>query len=87
MGKLACICGNILSDVCGNDAEAFREDQIEIITRIGFEDDIECYESGDGRGILECEECGSLAIEDPMNSNTVKFYIPENRKFNKLFRQ
>ena len=31
MGKLKCVCGNILSDTCGCDGEAFREEQIEIV--------------------------------------------------------
>ena len=83
MGKLACICGNILSDTCGGDAEIFVEEQIE---RIGGCVEDHYYPMGDGRGILECEECGTLAIEDPINSATVKFYRPYAKKIDLLFR-
>jgi hypothetical protein len=87
MGKLLCICGNILSDTCGCDGEAFTEDQMiktDLNETDGFEDEV--YIAGDGRSIFECEKCGALAIEDPINSPMVKFYQPENGKFNKLFR-
>lgn len=77
MGKLQCVCGNILSDTCGDDAYAFTQYQLdeEMIT-----------ENADNRGILECPQCGALAIEDPIDSPKVQFYIPENGKFNRLFR-
>lgn len=77
MGKLQCICGNILSDTCGDDAYAFTESQLE-------EEMI--YGNADYRGILECPECGTLSIQDPINSPHVKYYRPENGCFNKLFR-
>lgn len=78
MGKLRCVCENILSDTCGDDGEAFSQKDM---------DKDEHYEAGMGRGILECEKCGALAIEDPKESCYVKYYIPENGKFNGLFRQ
>ena len=65
MGKLACICGNILSDTCGDDGEAFTEDQIQVTDlneTDGFEDEV--YIAGEGRSILECEKCGALAYEN-----------------------
>lgn len=70
MGKLKCICGNILSDTCGDHAYAFKD--------VDKESDI-------NRGILECEKCGALCIEDPIDSCYVKFYIPYNGKPNYLF--
>ncbi len=78
MGKLACICGNILSDTCGSGGEAFEENQM---------NENEFYLAGEGRSILECEECGALAIEYPIESSYVKYYLPENGKFNGLFRK
>jgi hypothetical protein len=81
MGKMACICGNIISDVCGDDAEAFAECQMG--STIDHEDDV--YLAGDGRSIMECSECGSLLIEDPPGTSNFKIYCPENKKFNKLF--
>lgn len=81
MGKLKCVCGNILSDTWGNDAEAFVENQSR---RNDMEDEV--YMVGDGRGILECEECGTLAIENPLNSSKVSFYMPDNDKCNYLFK-
>ena len=76
MGRIACLCGNILSDVCGSDAEAFC-----------YNENIsaEYYEIGEGREILECDECGCLLIEDPKQTCKVKFYLPENKKCNHLF--
>lgn len=81
MANLLCACGNILSDTCGTDAEVFTEDQI-----TDSDYPYECYLPGDGRSILECEKCGALAIEDPIGSNMVIFYLPDNDKFNKLFK-
>jgi hypothetical protein len=72
MGKLKCICDNILSDTCGEHAYAFRKKDIH-------------KEDGDNRGILECEECGALCIEDPIDSCYVTYYIPYNGKPNYLF--
>lgn len=88
MGILKCICGNALYDTDGGDGEAFTEDQI-IIADLNETDGVEdeVYSSGDGRSILECEECGALAIEDPLESCYVKYYLPENRKFNGLFKR
>jgi hypothetical protein len=83
MGKIRCICDNILSDTCGEDGEAFRQVDSYEGSSAGFE----VYREGDGRSILECNKCGCLLIEDPINSNTVKFYKPENGKFNKLFKE
>ncbi len=82
MGKLKCICGNILSDTCGDDGEAFTEDQAQ---EIDFHND-DCYFAGEGRSILECRKCGALAIEDPIDSCNVKFYEPENKQYNGLFK-
>jgi len=81
MGKLACICGYILSDNCGCDGEAFSEDQIQFV---GFNEDY-YYPVSFGRSILECPHCGALAIEDPIETCYVKFYKPDNGKYNKLF--
>lgn len=78
MGKLECICGEILSDTCGEDAYAFTEHELD---KIGDDE-----RDPDYRGILECPKCGTLAIEDPIDSCEVKFYKPDNCKFNKLFR-
>lgn len=82
MAKLLCICGNILSDVCGYDAEAFSENSIELIE--GTQE--YAFIPGDGRSILECEKCGALAIEHPFETCFVQFYLPENGKYNDLFR-
>ncbi len=71
MGKLKCICGNILSDTCGANGYAFKPD--------GAPDQ--------ERSILECEKCGALSIEHPINSCYVLYYIPENKKFNMLFKE
>jgi hypothetical protein len=87
MGKLLCGCGNILSDVCGNDGEAFTEDMHKQIYKEGFDYEEDIYILGDGRSIIECVECGAIAIEDPIGTAHVKWYIPENRKFNQLFRK
>lgn len=77
MGKIRCVCDNIISDVYGWHAESFTEDMI------GIED---AYDPGEGRSILECNKCGCLIIEDPIGTCRVKFYLPENKKFNRLFR-
>jgi len=74
MGKLKCLCDYILSDTCGDDGEAFS-------------DELETYHPGEGRSILECPKCGTLAIEDPKESCFVKFYKPDNGQFNALFRR
>jgi len=83
MGKVACICGNILSDndyICG---EAFKErDSV----MDGFQE-TEYYIVGNGREILECNKCGTLRIEDPIGTCTGIYYKPENGQFNKLFRE
>jgi hypothetical protein len=86
MVVLKCICGNLLFDTCESDGEAFTEDQGVSVTKIGeFED--EYYPVGEGRDILECEKCGALAIEDPLDSAYVKYYLPESKKFNGLFKR
>ncbi len=77
MGKLKCICGEILSDTCGDDAYAFTKYQLDQESET---------QDAYNRGILECPKCGTLAIEDPINSYHVQYYKPENGKFNKLFR-
>lgn len=82
MGNLSCICGNILSDICGCDVEAFTQDQIR---SVDFNEN-DYFLVGEGKSILECKECGALAIEDPIDSCYVKFYLPENGKFNRLFK-
>jgi hypothetical protein len=78
MGKLKCICGEILSDTCGDDAYIFTDLEIE---KIKADDGYVEY-----RGVLECYECGTLAIEDPIDSNSFLLYKPANGKYNKLFR-
>lgn len=77
MGVLKCICGNLLYDTCGPDGEAFSEIQL---------DENNKYEAGKGRGILECEKCGAISIENPINSCYVIYYIPENKQYNGLFK-
>lgn len=83
MGKIQCLCGNVLHDTCGDDAEIFTEDQI---VSVGFYEN-EYYSAGDGRSVLECEKCGRLLIEDPLGSCYVKYYAPDNGVFNKIFRR
>ena len=77
MGRLLCVCGNIISDIGGDDAYACKA--------LEFEKDDIPWNEKQARGILECDECGVLAIEDPIDSNKVKFYIPHNKKHNRLF--
>jgi hypothetical protein len=81
MGNMACLCGNIISDVCGSHGEAFSEEQVE---SMGFYEN-EFFSRGCGRSVFECEKCGCLLIEDPIDSCKIKYYVPENKKFNKLF--
>jgi hypothetical protein len=76
MARIVCICGNHLSDACGDDGHCFSGDP-------GYFHE----DSNEYRGILECNECGTLAIEDPKNSCYVKWYKPENGKFNRLFHE
>lgn len=83
MGKIKCICDNILSDTCGDDGEAFKETDSYYDGSHGFE----CYKEGEGRSILECNKCGCLLIEDPIDSCFVKYYKPVNGMFNKIFRE
>jgi hypothetical protein len=81
MSVITCVCGNLLPDIYECDTEGFTANQIKIFGCM----DQEYYEPGEGRSILECERCGALAIEHPRITSSVKFYLPENGKFNNLF--
>lgn len=69
MGKVLCVCGEIISDVCG--ADGF------VASFVGKEED--------ERDVLECKKCGCLIIDDPLNFSKCLFYIPSNDKCNFIF--
>lgn len=78
MGSFKCICGNIISDVCEPDE------------KLGFlynSWDENLSEDCDSRSVWECNECGTLALEDPLGTNRIKFYIPENKEIGNLFKR
>lgn len=92
MSKLNCICGNQISFVTSpNEQTGF------LLTDQGMD---ELYSKNEdskpiffsdiherGRHILECFKCGRLAINHPeINSNSVKWYNPEDGKSGNLMK-
>ena len=80
MSKLNCHCGNQISNVVfpseytGLIISSKAEDDFEEVTSLTMDD----IRYG-GRDIWECPECGRLAVNYPkINSNTVKWYKPED---------
>ncbi len=78
MGKLKCICGNILSDTCHPDIN-----QGLLIS--SWDDENHNFENN--YEVMECDKCGALAIEYPKNSPEVKWYIPFDGKCLNLFKK
>lgn len=78
MGKIKCICGNIISDVCypnpslGHLTSSYSEDE-------GREDD--------DISVLECNICGSLLIDDPFDASNVIIYQPTDKKYHEILKE
>ena len=78
MGKFRCICGNIISDVCEPD---------ELLGFLYSSWDENLSEDSDYRTVWECDKCGTLAIEHPLETNLIKFYVPEDKIIGNLFKR
>jgi hypothetical protein len=74
MGKIACICGNVISDVCwpgayvGHLITSYSKDQER-------EEDME---------VLECNHCGCLLIENPNNDREMIMFQPVDKKYHAI---
>lgn len=86
MAKLKCLCGDELSNTMQpNDIEGTLLADYDIDNIESFEEDIIMGIDVWGRSVWECKECGRLAINHPKrDSNTVKWYKPENGEPGKL---
>lgn len=77
MGRLMCLCGNILSDVSSpsiNKGWMLKDSDLEI-------DNVDPIE--DGVDLWECHECGSIAFGNNQDAS-VKWFTPHSGQYEKL---
>ena len=74
MSKLKCVCGWVLSDVASSEGMGMIYSMEEWLD----------YDFRKGRHIWECPRCGSIAIDEFLDKNTVIWYHPANKKLNSM---
>ena len=90
MERFLCSCGNIISDVCGNEGVIFHYSQMNDDQIYEGQDELGLWKCGiyKGQGGLElwqCDKCGCLIIDNPNKKSEVLYFKPTDKKCLDIF--